>query len=31
VSQSPINDQESYTVLAFRDADNTQRELISMG
>lgn len=31
VSQSPINDREGYTVLVFRDPDNIQLELISMG
>lgn len=31
VSQSPINDQEGYAVLVFRDPDNIQLELISMG
>ena len=29
--QSPINDQEGYAVLVFRDPDNIQLELISMG
>jgi catechol 2,3-dioxygenase-like lactoylglutathione lyase family enzyme len=31
VSQSPISDQEGYAVLVFRDPDNIQLELISMG
>ena len=31
VFQSPINDQEGYAVLVFRDPDNIQLELISMG
>jgi glyoxylase I family protein len=31
VTQSPINDQEGYAVLVFRDPDNIQLELISMG
>jgi glyoxylase I family protein len=31
VLQSPINDQEGYAVLVFRDPDNIQLELISMG
>jgi catechol 2,3-dioxygenase-like lactoylglutathione lyase family enzyme len=31
VSQSPINDREGYAVLVFRDPDNIQLELISMG
>jgi catechol 2,3-dioxygenase-like lactoylglutathione lyase family enzyme len=31
VSQSPINDQGAYAVLVFRDPDNIQLELISMG
>ena len=31
VSQSPINEREGYTVLVFRDPDNIQLELISMG
>ena len=29
VDQSPINDQEGYAVLVFRDPDNIQLELIS--
>jgi catechol 2,3-dioxygenase-like lactoylglutathione lyase family enzyme len=31
VSRSPINDQPGYSVLVFRDPDNIQLELISMG
>jgi hypothetical protein len=31
VFQSPINDQEGYAVLVFRDPDNIQLELISKG
>jgi len=31
VLQSPINDQQGYAVLVFRDLDNIQLELISMG
>jgi len=31
VFQSPINDQEGYAVLVFRDPDNIQLELISIG
>ncbi|HEX6393433.1 MAG TPA: VOC family protein [Acidimicrobiales bacterium] len=31
VFQSPINDREGYAVLVFRDPDNIQLELISMG
>ncbi|MBV9042872.1 MAG: VOC family protein [Acidimicrobiia bacterium] len=31
VAQSPINDQEGYAVLVFRDPDNIQLELISKG
>jgi glyoxylase I family protein len=31
VLQSPIKDQERYAVLVFRDPDNIQLELISMG
>ena len=31
VFQSPINDQKGYAVLVFRDPDNIQLELISMG
>ncbi len=31
VSPSPINDQEGYAVLVFRDPDNIQLELIAMG
>ena len=31
VLQSPISDQEGHAVLVFRDPDNIQLELISMG
>ena len=31
VEHSPINDQPGYSVLVFRDPDNIQLELISMG
>jgi len=31
VSQSPITDQGGYAVLVFRDPDNIQLELFSMG
>lgn len=31
VLQSPISDHEGYAVLVFRDPDNIQLELISMG
>ena len=31
VSQSPITDRDGYAVLVFRDPDNIQLELISMG
>jgi glyoxylase I family protein len=31
VEHSPINDQDGYSVLVFRDPDNVQLELISMG
>jgi glyoxylase I family protein len=31
VDQSPINDRQGYAVLVFRDPDNIQLELISMG
>jgi glyoxylase I family protein len=31
VSQSPITERDGYAVLVFRDPDNIQLELISMG
>lgn len=31
VEHSPINDQEGYSVLVFRDPDNIQLEFITMG
>jgi glyoxylase I family protein len=31
VEHSPINDQEGYAVLVFRDPDNIQLEFMSMG
>ena len=31
VQHSPINDQEGYAVLVFRDPDNIQLEFMSMG
>jgi hypothetical protein len=31
VAQSPITDRGGYAVLVFRDPDNIQLELISMG
>lgn len=31
VEHSPVNDQPGYSVLVFRDPDNIQLELISMG
>ena len=31
VEHSPVNDQQGYSVLVFRDPDNIQLELISMG
>lgn len=31
VSRSPVNDQGGYSVLVFRDPDNIQLELISLG
>ena len=31
VDHSPVNDQPGYSVLVFRDPDNIQLELISMG
>ena len=31
ITHSPINDQEGYSVLVFRDPDNIQLELMSMG
>jgi glyoxylase I family protein len=31
VERSPINDQDGYSVLVFRDPDNMQLELVSMG
>ena len=31
VDHSPINDQEGYAVLVFRDPDNIQLEFMSMG
>ena len=31
VEHSPINDQQGYSVLVFRDPDNIQLEFISMG
>ncbi len=31
VGHSPINDQEGYSVLVFRDPDNIQLEFVSMG
>jgi glyoxylase I family protein len=31
VEHSPVNDQDSYSALVFRDPDNIQLEFISMG
>lgn len=31
VPHSPVNDQDGYSVLVFRDPDNIQLELVSLG